>query len=424
VADDSAARAASIDDRLAAAGLPPLPRRVWLEIDEGALANNLHAVRELAGPGTAVNAVVKADAYGHGLVPVGRVFEVAGADRLCVASLDEALILRGAGIRLPILVMFAIPAVEVARAARERVEVVAAEESTFVETLERWRHERRADAELVVHLEVETGLARAGLGPDAVGRVAARIAQTPGVRLAAIWSHLARADDAPATTAQVRVFESACAALRSAGLDVPPRHLDATGGLFSGHAPVYEGVRVGLALYGLLPDRLPISPAAQHLAEQLRPAMALKCRPLRVELMPAGTPVGYGAEWHAPRDSLIATLPVGYGDGWARALSPRAQALVRGRRVALVGSVAMDAVMADVTEIPGVTIDDEFVLLGTQGDAQIGASELAHIRTTIPYEVVTTMAHRVPRVYHAGSVLLGLRTLGGETRIALGGRSD
>jgi len=406
--------AESIDERLAAAGLPPLPRRMWLEIDTQALAGNLAAVRELVGPGLALNAVVKADAYGHGLVPVARVFERAGADRLCVASLDEALALRAGGISLPVLVLFPVPGEAIALAAGERIEIVAAEHESAVAALRSWAAARAEQDFVDVHLEVETGLSRGGVKPGAVVALARDILTVPGARLAGIWSHLATPEEETVTFAQDEAFEQAVAALRAAGIAVPSRHLSATGGLFTEWAASYEGIRPGLSLYGVLPDNLPIGARERDIAPRLRPAMALKCRPLRVEPFPAGTPVGYGGRWVTPRDSIVATLPVGYGDGWARSSAPGAQALVRGRRVPLVGTVAMDAVMADVTEIAGVDLDDEFVLLGTQGDDEIDANELARLRNTIPWEVVTSMAYRVPRVYHAGSVLLGSRTLNGE----------
>jgi alanine racemase len=407
----------SIDERLAAAGLPPLPRRVWAEIDEGALAGNLAAVRELIGPRVELSAVVKADAYGHGLVPVGRVFEGAGADRLCVAGIDEAMALRRAGIKLPILILFPIPAAEVARAASERFEIVASEASTMAATLAAWRETRPSAAELIVHLEVETGLARGGFKPSAVPDAARLISTTPGVRFASLWSHLARSEDHAATDAQVAAFETAADAVRDAGIDLPPRHISATGGLFGGRAPLYEGVRIGLGLYGLMPDGFPVGASQESAVAKLKPAMAVKCRPLRVEAFPTGTPVSYGGLWTTARPSLIATLPIGYGDGWARAYSPGATALVRGVTVPLVGSIAMDAVMADVTEVGDVGLDDEVVLIGAQGAAQIVTNELARLRTTIPWEVVTGMAYRLPRVYHAGPVLKGLRTLSGEARV-------
>jgi len=364
--------------------------------------------------------VVKADAYGHGLVPVGRVFEAAGADRLCVASIDEARSLRGAGVQLPILILFQIPVAEVVRAAQERLEIVAADLATIVATLGEWRARRPNGVELTVHLEVETGLARAGIKPEAVAEAARLIAATKGVRLAGLWSHLARSEDELATATQHAEFESAGHSLGEAGLAAPARHFAATGGIFGGRAPLYEGVRVGLALYGLLPVDFPVSERHRQVAESLRPAMALKCRALRVETIPAGTPVGYGGLWVAQREARIATLPVGYGDGWSRSSAPSSAALVRGQRVPLVGSVAMDAVMADVTDVLGVDLADEFVLIGSQAGARIAPNELARSRNTIPWEVVTSMAQRLPRVYHAGPVLMGLRTLAGEARAEAG----
>jgi alanine racemase len=408
----------SIDDRLARAGLPPLPRLVWAEVDEEALAGNVAAVRELIGPGVELSAVVKADAYGHGLVPVGRVFEGAGANRLCVAGIDEATALRAGGISLPILILFPIPAAEVARAAAEHFEIVASDASTTAATLAAWRESMQpAGRELSIHLEVETGLARGGFKPHAVADDARRITATPGVRLAGLWSHLARSEDPAATDAQVAAFEAASDAIRDAGLALPARHMCATGGLFAGRAPLYDGVRIGLGLYGLMPDEFPVGASQKSAVAKLRPAMAVKCRALRVETFAAGTPVSYGGLWTAQRESRIATLPIGYGDGWVRSYSPLAGALVRGVKAPLVGSIAMDAVMADVTDVGDVGLDDEFVLIGAQDGSEIVTNELARVRTTIPWEVVSSMAYRLPRVYHADSVLKGLRTLTGEARV-------
>jgi alanine racemase len=402
----------SIDDRLRAAGLPTLPRPVWLEIDEAALANNVAVFRELIGPGVDLNAVVKADAYGHGLVPVARIFESAGVDRLCVASLDEALAIRDAGVSIPMLVLFSIPPGEVTTAARHRIEITASENTAMDEWLA-----RIGDANLVVHLEIETGLSRGGVKPDDAPALLRRLADAPGVRVAAIWTHVASPESEDATSAQVSEFERAATLIRAAGLPVPSRHMAATGGVLTGRVPMYEGVRIGLGLYGLLPLDLPIPAEIRPFADRLRPAMALKCRALRIETFPAGTRVSYGGRWTAERESVIATLPVGYADSIPRP-APWGSALVRGQSVPLVGTVAMDAVMADVTEIPGVNLQDEFVLLGEQGGVTISGEVLARGRNTIPWEVATSMSHRLPRVYHAASVLKGLRTLNAETRVS------
>lgn len=408
-----------IDERLHAAGLPSLPRGVWLEIDLDALSNNVAVVREMVGPNVDINAVVKADAYGHGLKSVGLAFESAGADRLCVASLDEALALRDAGVRVPILVLFSIPPERVANAVENDVEIAAADVPTTHATLERWREAPRG-RELVVHIEVETGLTRAGVKADDFPAMLGSMAATPGVRVAGMWTHVAAPDDEAATGAQVTEFERATALADKAGLVVPPRHMAATGGLLTGGVPVYGGVRIGLGLYGLLPLDLPMPPREEAFADRLRPAMALKCRALRVERFPPGVAVSYGGRWRTERESVIATLPVGYADAIPRP-APWGEALVRGQRVPLVGTVAMDAVMADVTDVPGVGMDSEFVLLGSQDGQEISTGELSRARNTIPWEVVTGMSYRIPRVYHADSVLRGLRTLNAETRVSTTG---
>jgi len=172
-------------------------------------------------------------------------------------------------------------------------------------------------------------------------------------------------------------------------------------------------VRPGLAIYGLVPDELDADDAARGPAARLRPVMSLIARPVRVTDLPEGWGISYGPTFRTERPSRIATLPVGYGDGWSRRLSNRASAIVRGQRVPLVGNVAMDAVMADVTDVPGAPVDrdDEFVLLGASGDERIAAADLARERTTNTWEVVTGMARRVPRVYHAAARPVGLRTL-------------
>ncbi len=335
-----------------------------------------------------------------------------------MATLDEAIALRAAGIGAPVLILYPIPPEAAAAAAGAQVELVAAEADSLAATLVAWRARpgtAMGPATLRLHLEIETGLARAGFRPSAAAAAARAIADTPGVELAGIWSHLASSHEAEASVRQLERFATAEAALRSAGLAVPPRHVAATGALLAGTGPNFELVRPGLALYGELPDAFPIADDRALLAAELRPAMTLKARAIRLEWLEAGETVGYGGRWTAPSRSLLATLPIGYGDGWARAYGGGSSALVRGRRVPLVGSVAMDAVMADVTAIPDITTDDEFVLLGSQSDERITVAELARARTTISWEVLASMAYRVARVYHAAAGLSGIRTLAGES---------
>jgi alanine racemase len=335
-----------------------------------------------------------------------------------VATLDEAIALREAGIESAVLVLYPIPADAAPAAATSGVELVAAEAASLAATLAAWRAwpgSATGGRPLRIHLEVETGLARAGFRPDRVADAARSIAATAGVELSGLWSHLASSHDAMASVEQVARFEAAAAAIVSAGLPLPPRHLAATGALAADAAPVYDLVRPGLTLYGELPDGFPVAAERAGLLAELRPAMTLKARAIRLEWLEPGETVGYGGLWTAAVPSRLATLPLGYGDGWSRAYGGRASAIVRGQRVPLVGSVAMDAVMADVTSVPEVTLEDEFVLLGAQREARITATELSRLRTTISWEVLASMAQRVARVYHAAAGLSGLRTIAGES---------
>ena len=403
----------SIEERLAAAGLSPLPRTAWAEIDLDALAGNLAVLRELAGPGTPVHPVVKADAYGHGAIPVALALQDAGADGFCVATLDEALALRAAGIERPILVLYPIPAGLAGAAAAARIAVTGGDDDMLDALLSGLRDAGPA-APLDVHLEVETGLGRGGFDLEHVVAAARAITGAPGATLAGAWTHFQATDDGPRTGAQVTAFEGAMAALTEAGIPLPPRHVAASGGLLLDDVVSLDGVRPGLATYGLVPDELlGDGLSAVEGAADLRPVLSLHARPVRVADLPAAWGISYGPTFTTTRPSRIATLPLGYGDGWPRILSNRADVLVRGHRVPLVGNVAMDAVMADVTDVPGapVCVADEFVLLGSQGDERITAAELAVAQGTNSWEVVTNLSARLPRVYHAASVPRSTRTL-------------
>jgi alanine racemase len=402
----------AIEDRLAAAGLPPVPRLAWLEIDLDALIDNLRLLRGLVGPATPIHPVVKADAYGHGATPVAAALVRAGVDGLCVATLDEALALRAGGITGPIHVLYPIPASGVGDAATAGLSVTIGDAASERSLAEAVASLPPGTPELAVHIEVETGLGRGGVAVDGLGVALARLVDAPGLRPAALWTHLQAPEDADRTVAQLARFEDASAIAHTAGLDLP-RHAAASAGILAGNVPVFDGVRPGLALYGLVPDELPADSPGAIAGATLRPVMSLHARPVRVATLPAGWGISYGPAFTTERPSRIATLPLGYGDGWSRTLSNRAEALVRGRRVPLVGRVAMDAIMVDVTDVPGppVGTDDAFVLIGAQGAETIPVAEVAQLRTTNAWEVVTSMARRLPRVYHAASGPLGVRTL-------------
>ena len=401
-----------IERRLADAGLSPLPRTAWLEIDLVALRGNLAVLRRLAGPDVPVRPVVKADAYGHGAIPVALELEAAGADGFCVATMDEALELRDGGVLGPILVLYPVPAVWVGEAARLGIAVAAGDGAALADVV-RAVTAVGSRRPLAVELEVETGLGRGGFVESDLVAAAELVASSPGVALAGLWTHFQAVEDQAITGAQVARFEAAVAAIAATGIHLPPRHVAASAALLAEGIVAYDGVRPGLAIYGLVPDELDVTTVAAWVVADLRPVMALFARPVRVADLPAGAGVGYGPTFRTTRPSRIATLPLGYGDGWSRSLSNRASAIVRGQRVPLVGNVSMDAVMADITDVPGRPVDaaDEFILLGDSGDDRITAADLAQERTTNSWEVVTGMARRLPRVYHAGSGPVDLRTL-------------
>ncbi len=388
-----------------------LPRTAWIEVDLEAIRGNLGVIRALAGPRMPVLPVVKADAYGHGAIEVARALAASGANGFCVATIDEALVLRKAGIRRPILVLYPVPGPWIREAVRRRITITAGDPVLLSATFAAL-DARPAGGPLRIQLEVETGLGRGGFMGPALVEAAQAVEDGSATRLDGLWTHLQAPEDEAITRRQIERFDQAVLDLRAAGVRMPRRHVRASGSLLSDGVESYGAVRPGLAVYGLVPDEL-AGAALTPEAADLRPALSLLARPVRVADLPAGWGISYGPTHRTDEPARIATLPIGYGDGWSRALSNRAEALVRGNRVPLVGNVAMDAVMADVSAVPGtpVSVEDEFVLIGSQGDEVITVADVARARGTNSWEVVTGLARRLPRVYHAASGPLVVRTL-------------
>jgi alanine racemase len=388
-------------------------RDAWVEVDLGAIAANVSVIRDVVGPGVRVAPVVKAEAYGHGLVPVARALRPL-VDALCVATLDEALALRAADVGGRIVLLYPVPTdaceeavdagIELTVMSEDDAEAVVRAASDPTRSSVAWRPEAAGRARGAgVHLAIDTGMTRGGIRPEAAATVARRLSAVPRTVIAGTWTHLCCPDDAATSSAQVGRFEAALRALADARLPTGERHVAASGGIFAASAPVGDLVRPGLATYGVLPDDLPLASRTAGAAAALRPALSLKARAVAFSEIAPGTSVGYGATWQAERPSRIATLPVGYGDGYARATQPGAWVLVGGRRAPVVGIVSMDAIGVDVTGLEGVDARSEFVLLGRQGDERIEAGELARQRNTIAWEVLSGMAARLDRVYHPGT---------------------
>ena len=368
------------------------PHRAWIEVDHAALRSNLAEVRRLAGAGKQVIGVVKANAYGHGALPVSETLLAAGAERLAVATLGEGLQLREAGIAAPILLLWGLGEAEAAPAVAADLEVTvyAEREVAFLE-----RAAADAGRRVSVHLKVDSGLGRQGTAPAGAVELGLAVVRSRHLRLVGTYSHLATpGEDDAFTDVQLLRLAQALDAMRSAGVDPGLVHVAASGGILAGAGAFADAVRPGLALYGMLPEW-----AAERQPSALRSVLTLKALALRIFDLAAGEALGYGLRFRTRRATRIATLGIGYGDGWPRSHANNGAALVRGRRVPVVGAVSMDGLTLDIGEVDDVTYDDEFVLIGEQMQARIGVDEVAAQRRTINYEVTTALRQRLPRVH-------------------------
>ncbi len=375
----------------------PQVRPTRAEIDLGAIADNVRALRAHVAP-TPVWAVVKADGYGHGAVPVARAALAAGAAGLAVALVEEARVLRRAGVDAPILLLSEPPV-----AAAEAILAVGVEPAVYslemVAALDRAQARTAATPwgdPVPVHLKVDTGMHRVGCAPADVVDVAAAIDDAPGLALASVWTHLAVADEPESsfTAEQLDRFDAAVAAVEAAGIAVPTRHAANSAGLIAHPRARHDLVRAGIALYGIAP-----SPALDG-AVGLRPALRLVSEVAHVKRVPAGAGISYGLRYAPAVETTVATVPVGYADGVRRSLGyAGGEVLIGGRRRPIAGTVTMDQITVDCGPDAEVARGDEVVLIGRQGDEEITAEEWARLLDTIGYEVTCGLSARVPRVH-------------------------
>jgi alanine racemase len=361
--------------------------RVTVDLDQ--LRHNFRVVRRLVAPAS-VLAVVKANAYGHGLVECAEIFRQEGAAMLGVAFVEEAIQLRQAGNPLPILVLTPPQAEEAALFCAFGVHALASSR----EVMEQFAAEaRRRGAVVPVHIMVDTGMHREGIAPHQVLDFARWLFEQEGLQPVGIATHFATADEAdPAFLwEQLRQFRAVLEQLEAAGMHFPFVHAANSAALVRFPESRFTLVRPGIVLYGYQPwqggERLPVHPALQW-----------RSRVVEVRRIAAGESVSYHRLYRAQRDTTIATVPVGYADGYTRRLSGRAECLIGGRRFPIVGAICMDELLVDVGDAP-VQPGEEVVLLGQQGQESIWAEELACWAESIPYEVLTAIGSRVPRVY-------------------------
>ena len=362
----------------------------YVKIDLDTIAANFDAVRAKAG--VPVMAVVKADAYGHGAVQVARLLQ----DRCAffgVSSMLEALELRQAGLTAPILILGRMPISAIPYAVRENVRPTICHYEDAVALSEEAARQGKVAP---LHLAVDTGMGRIGFQPTKeAADICAAIAKLPHITIEGLFSHFATADCADLTRAreQAAKFDAFDAMLKARGVEVPIRHLDNSAGLmnFPNH---YEMVRSGIVTYGMYPSD-EVSPALLP----LKPALQWLSRVTHVKTLPAGSPISYGGIFVTSRPTVVATVPVGYADGYRRSLTGKFYVLIHGKKAPILGRICMDQMMVDVTDIPSVQLDDTVTLVGTDGDETITMEAIAAAADSFNYEFVCGISRRVPRIY-------------------------
>jgi alanine racemase len=359
--------------------------RVWAEIDQDALRHNLACIRRRLAPGTRILAVLKADAYGHGAQPTAWTALESGCSMIGVGDSTEALQLREGGVPGPILILGALIEEEIPRVAQYDVSVSVHSPDLLPLLDEEARRHHRV---LKVHVKVDTGMARLGVSPGRALALARAVLERPNLHLEGLSTHFASGADPETVRAQLDLFRSVADELSRDGIQPEVLHAANSAGLFTCPEAHLDMVRPGIALYGIDPGPF----AALGIA--LRPALALKTTIAFVKGVEAGVPIGYEGRYRTPRPLRLATCPVGYNDGYPYALSGKGEALVRGRRVPVVGSVTMDYLMLDVSGVPEAGVGTEVTLIGPG----LKAEELAQKAGSLPYELLCRLGRRVGRI--------------------------
>ena len=375
-------------------GLPLRP--TWAEIDLSAIKHNVHQFRSFLSPGTRLMAIVKADGYGHGAVKVAQAALNAGVSYLCVGMVEEAVELREHGLDAPILILGFTPKEDAPYLVQYNltpsVFTIAEAEAFSAAAV-------NAGKTLKVHIKVDTGMTRVGCFPcEGADDFVFQVKALPGLEIEGLYTHFASADQADLSFAyeQLERYLALVQRLEKKGIKIPLKHVANSAAALQMPEAQLDLVRLGIGLYGLYPS---VAVAVKCKQINLRPAMSLKTKIIYLKKVPAGIGISYGSTYTTNKPTRIATLNIGYGDGYRRRLSNRGQVLVHGQRAPIVGRICMDQTMISVEGIDNVNVGDEVVLFGQQGEAQLHVDEVASWLDTINYEVVTCISRRVPRVY-------------------------
>ena len=366
-------------------------RPTYAEIDLSAIRDNIKAIRARVGPSVRIMPAVKANGYGHGAVEVSRACLRAGADVLCVATPEEGIELREAGIDAPILILGCCrPDAADAVVSNEMASTVC--DLIFARAMSDAAVRQGKTA--LVHIKVDTGMGRIGIQPEEAIDYVATLSALPGMRVGGVFTHFPSADEADRsfTVSQIGTFRKVIAALKRKGVSISLFHASNSGAVLAFPEADFDAVRPGIMIYGSYPS----SEVPRSIP--IREAMTLKTRIVFLKESEAGTTVSYGRTHALKRCSKIATLPIGYADGYMRALSNMGDAAVRGVRTPVIGRVCMDQIMIDVTDVPGVELGDEVILIGG-GHEYLSVNSVAAKAGTISYEMYCALASRVPRVY-------------------------
>lgn len=372
--------------------------RCWAEVDLDALRENLAWIRHRVGPKVKILTVVKADAYGHGLKQIAALLMQSGTDIFGVANLAEASAIRRVGKGWPVLMLGALLPDEMETAVKDHVRATI---SSLNEATALSRAASRLQKTISVHVKVDTGMGRLGARPNEIVALLQSIAQLPALTVEGLYTHFASAEeDVEFSKVQTASFQSVVQAVSAAGIQVPLIHANNSAALLHQPDTTFNLVRPGLLVYGILPEGKRTDVSA--LRKFFHPALSWKCRVGFVKEIRKGDSLSYGRTFIAPRKMKVATLTAGYGDGYLRAGSNCAEVLIQGRRCKVLGRVTMDQTLVDVSKLGEVSIGEEAVLVGSQKSGTITAAELANWCGTIPWETLTAITYRVPRLYRGG----------------------
>ena len=365
--------------------------RTEVVIDLGAIAHNFRQIRSRIGPAVRIMVVVKADGYGHGAVRVSQTVVKEGADALAVTTVAEGIELRKAGLKIPILILGPLFSGEIESVINYYLTPTLLD-FKIAELLSQWA--RKRGRVVSIHINVDTGMGRLGIHYEKADQFALAVSQLANLQIEGIYSHFSSAEfDADFTLQQIRRFKSVFLSLKKKGIDPPLKHISNSAALLGIPEAYFNMVRPGLVIYGYCPG----CSWADEI--KFRPSMGCRSRIVLLKTVPAGASLSYGRTYVTFSQTRIAIIPVGYADGYPLSLSNRGWVLIRGKKAAVVGKICMDQTIIDVTHIEDVQVEDEVILWGSQGEKSIRLEELSLKAKTIPYEFLTVIGGKLPRVY-------------------------